>query len=93
MWLIVKACTMKVQKETDGRPIGTGYGTGKPVARDSSAANVADAEDISGASTALEPDDSSKGDAPDADGDEETPGSAAAQPDAGGGSPICCSST
>ena len=90
VWLVVKKCTMKIPKETDGRPAGAGYAG--DLARDSSAANVADAEGI-GASTALVPDDSSKGDAPDADGEEETLDSVAVRPDAGVGSPICCDST
>jgi hypothetical protein len=88
VWLLIKKCTMKIPKETVGRPTGAGYEA--DVARDSRAA---DAEDSYGASTALVPDDSSKGDAPDADGDEETPDSAVARPDAGAGSPICCDST
>ena len=87
VWLIVKGCKMKIPKEAEGRPVETGYDN--QVSRDSDAARRTDAEDPSGASTALEPDDSSKDDAPVADGDE---ASAAASVDAGGGSPIDYSS-
>lgn len=87
--LVVKGCIMKRPKQaTDGRPTGPGYGSdAQPVARDSTAANAADDAGASGASTRLDPDDSSK-DASGADGDEETAGAVA-----GDGSPICCDST
>ena len=92
---------MKKPKEGDARPNGPGYGSDvEPLNRDSRTADAADAESGSGGQTAhaLEPEDSSKGDASAAGGgegipDKEMSDSAAAQLDAGDSSPICCSST
>lgn len=86
LYKLVVLCTTKTPKEADARP-----GYEKELPRDTLSANLADEEDDSTTSTKLEPDDSSL-DAADADTDEMLD-NAAAHPDAGASSPICCSST